>query len=326
MSSSTCAGCSTDRKSATGCSTPLSKIRKSVRFRSCTNRPCSSLTVTPTFTRFTFTRKGGPCPGMPCGQSGLAARSRETAKPMADGCLARFVRRQKQKALHRVHFSERSTGPPIDSVRNVLRLGRRSGGSGCSAGAGILRRRKITGNLVFADVEYHHFIRRHARRTLHVKLHRFARSFVLLFYGFVVRVHRHRVFGLLLVHLVQRDLHGANSLRRFGLRDGELVVVAFAAPLQVFQVVVVARNQAAHHAHIPGGPVELALGGFQVVARGLDVLLCPAQIGCYDSELLLVVLLRLRQLRAQFLVRRHLFLADRFRAALGLRQLGGRQS
>src|SRR5271165_6015122 len=61
ISSKNCAGSSTGKKSAIGCSTPLSKMRKSFRLSPDTNRPCESVTVTPTFTRLTVTFSGGPC-------------------------------------------------------------------------------------------------------------------------------------------------------------------------------------------------------------------------------------------------------------------------
>jgi hypothetical protein len=65
-------------------------------------------------------------------------------------------------------------------------------------------------------------------------------------------------------------------------------------------------------------PLEFSFGGFEISLGGLDVFLSAADFSGHSANLFLAFLLDLRQLRGELLVRSNLFLADSFRAALGL--------
>src|SRR5882757_7874043 len=120
-----------------------------------------------------------------------------------------------------------------------LRLGWRSRWrcSSCRSRS-VLGRRKVAGDLVLANGEDDDFIR-HAARASDVKLHGFAGSFVFLFNLAIVGDERHGVLGFFGIGLVEIDLDGADALRVLGPLDAEFVVVAIAAALEVFEVVVV---------------------------------------------------------------------------------------
>ena len=106
----------------------------------------------------------------------------------------------------------------------------------------------------------------------------------------------------------------------------ELVIVAVAAPPQFVEVVAVVRDQPAHHVHVAEAPFQLSFGCFQVALRRFDIFLGNAHFGGHCADFLVILFLRLRQLRGQLLVGALLLFADRFGAALGLRQLGLRQA
>jgi len=85
----------------------------------------------------------------------------------------------------------------------------------------------------------------------------------------------------------------------------------------------IARNQAAHHAHIALRAFELGFGGFEVAARIGDVFLCAADFRGDAANLLIGFGLHGGELCGELLVRGDLFLADGFGAALGLRDFAG---
>src|SRR5579863_3711906 len=126
-------------------------------------------------------------------------------------------------------------------MRALGRLGGSSGSCG-GGGTGVLGSREIAGDLVLANFEDDKFVGRHARSAAHVELDGLAGGFVFLFDGAVVDENRDGIFGLFLVGLVERDLHGADFLRGLALGDLEFVVVAIAAALQLFEVVAIVRD------------------------------------------------------------------------------------
>ncbi len=151
-----------------------------------------------------------------------------------------------------------------------------------------------------------------------VKLNGFAGSFVLLFDGFVVGDDGHGILRFFGIGSVERDLHGADALRGLGFLHGELVVVAIAAALEFFEVVAIAGDEAAHHVHVAHGAGHFGFRGFQIVFGSFDVFFRAADFAGHGSQFFLVFLLRLRELRGEFLVGGLLLLADGFGAALGL--------
>src|SRR6266481_1942028 len=204
--------------------------------------------------------------------------------------------------------------------------GHRSRGGRGSSGAAFLGRREIAGDLILADVEYDDFVGGHARAALHIELNGFAGSFILLFDGLVVSYDGHGVLCFFRIGLVKRHLHRADALRVLGFLQGELVIVAVAPAPEIFQVIAVVRDEAAHDVHVAQAALEFAFGSFQIGFCSLDVFFGAADLGSHRADFFLVFLLSLRELRGEFLVRRLLLLADGFGAALGLRELGLRQA
>src|SRR5712692_3483922 len=204
--------------------------------------------------------------------------------------------------------------------------GRRRRGGWRSASAAVLRGRQVARDLISAHVENDDLIRRHARAAFYVELHGLARSFVLFFDGLVVGHDGKRVFCFFRVRFVQRHLYRANALGALRFLYRELVVVAVAATPQIIQVVVVARDQPAHHVHVAQAAFQLAFRRFQVRFRRFDVFLRAAHFGGHGADLFFILFLRLAQLRRQLLIGGLLFLADGFGAALSLRELRLRQA
>src|SRR5262249_33779275 len=154
------------------------------------------------------------------------------------------------------------------------------------------------------------------RSSAHVELHRLAGGLVFLLNRTIIDKNGDGVLRFLLVGLVQRDLHRTDLLRGLALGDLEFVVVAVAAGLQLFHVVAIVRDQAAHHAHVTGGTVQLALGGFQVGASSLDIFLRAADFGGNGVNFFVVLLRAGVELLGELLVGNQLILADSFGAAL----------
>ena len=108
--------------------------------------------------------------------------------------------------------------------------------------------------------------------------------------------------------------------------QSELVIVAVAAALEIFQVVAIVRDEAAHDVHVAQTTIEFALRSFQIVFCGLDVFLGAAHFGSHRADLFFAFLLDLAKLLGELLIGRLLLLADGFGAALGLRELRLRQA
>src|SRR6267154_749002 len=310
----TWAGSSLARNPAMGCSTPLSKTWKSDFWRPSTNLPRRSVAMTPTLARLTSTRIAGVC--------GSCAKRKEgrTRSKKKEAC-----RRKRRQAFFVKYIRESSVGDRLSNLRapnSWLRLGWRSCWRCSSRRSGsVLGRRKVAGDLVLANGEDDDFIR-HAARASDVKLHGFAGSLVFLFDLPIVRDERHSVLGFFGIGLVEIDLDGADALRVLGPLDAEFVVVAIAAALEVFEVVVIARDEAAHDAHVTLGAFELGLGGFEIAACIGDVFFGAAHFRCNRADLFIAFGLHGGDLAGELLVGGDLFLADGFGAALGLRDFG----
>src|SRR5271165_199886 len=191
----------------------------------------------------------------------------------------------------------------------------------CRSG-GVFGSGQIAGDLVLAYVEDDDFVGGLFGGALYIELDGLAGSFVLLLDGFVVGQHGDREPGFFRIGLVQRHLHGTDALRGLGFGKREFVIVAVAAALEFFEVVLIVGNQAAHHAHVPGGAVKFCFGGFQVSAGGFNIFLRAGYVGGYSADLGLAFLLSFGNLLSQFLVGGELVLADGFGAALGFGNFG----
>src|ERR1700674_126771 len=196
---------------------------------------------------------------------------------------------------------------------------RRRGGGRGSGGAAFLGGREIAGDLIFADVENDDFVGGHARAAFHIELDGFAGSLVLLFDGLVVSYDGHGVLCFFRIGLVKRHLHRADALRVLGFLERELVIVAVAPALEIFQVVPIVRDDDVHAAQ---AAFEFALGGFQIGFCGFDFFFGATDLGVHRADFFFVFLLSLSELGGEFLVGGLLLLADGFGAALGLRELG----
>ena len=84
----------------------------------------------------------------------------------------------------------------------------------------------------------------------------------------------------------------------------------------------IARDEAAHYAHVTLGAFELGLGGFEVAARIGDVFFGAAHFRCDRSDFFIAFGLHGGDLAGELLVGGDLILADGFGAALGLRDFG----
>src|SRR6202166_1499993 len=230
---------------------------------------------------------------------------------------------KKQKALRREYYYAKQ-GFKITTPRG-LRFSRCGSGRGCGGRGGraasVLGGREITLDLILAHVEHHYFVGSHSRGATHVKLDRLSSGFVFLLDGAIVGKNGNGVTGLFLVGLIQRHLHRANALGSLAFLHGEFVVVAIAAAPQLFQVVAVVRNQAAHHAHVAGGPFKLAFGGLQVRSGAFNVFFRATYFGSHGKDFLIAFLFDLSKLGIQFLIRSLLILTYGFGAAARLRPL-----
>src|SRR6202030_1378358 len=231
---------------------------------------------------------------------------------------------KKQKALRREYYYAKQ-GFKITTPRG-LRFSRCGSGRGCGSrggrASGVLGCRQIALDLILAHVEHHYFVGSHSGGAPHVKLDRLSSGFVFLLDGAIISKNCDRIPGLFLVGLIQSHLDWANTLGSLAFLDGKLVVVAVATAPQLFQVVAVVRNQAAHHAHVAGGPFKFAFGGLQVCSGAFNILFSATYFGSHGKDFLLAFLFDLSKLGSQLLIRSLLILTNGFGTAARLRQLG----
>src|ERR1700693_5886783 len=124
---------------------------------------------------------------------------------------------------------------------NSLRLGsssrslrrRLSGSRGCWSAGVLLGSGQVAGDLGFANVADHEFVRSQAGAALDVELNGFAGGFLFFLDGLVVGENGDGVLGFFLVALIEAHLDGANALRGLGLLQSEFIVVAMAATLEI---------------------------------------------------------------------------------------------
>src|SRR5215469_4834202 len=172
----------------------------------------------------------------------------------------------------------------------------------------ILRCAQITGHRVLADVVHDDLKQR--RSLAGVELHRLVKVLVLLFDHLVVRIDVQRVLRVLLVQLLQLQLHSPDVRRLGALLQRELIVVTLTATLQLHQLIVVGRDQTAHHALVTDYARELSLRLREISLRAGYVRLGAGHIGLHRGDILLHC--------ADLLLRLNLFLAQTRRRGIRL--------
>lgn len=150
-------------------------------------------------------------------------------------------------------------------------VGRSRHGSHSALGCG-----KIARNLIFRYVVDDDF--KEDGILTRIELHGLIEALVLLLDVAVVCTDDHRVLRALVVYLLGLEFDGGEEHGLGTLLESELVVGAVAAVLELFQFVVGASDEAAHHAGVAHGALQLGL-------RGVEVLLGVGDAGFSASDI-----------------------------------------